>query len=284
MSEKNSTYNRTVPWAVGAAFLIFAVWGGCSVFGQKTEFDAKADAGVEVWAGADRFYQNAFNLGGDASIKRGGWALNAYASVRWWGANDGKVPGAPTNAEAGKVLSRTRGGYVTYRWRDVAVGVQIHRNMVHHFWRNKNSWRHDDFPHDNSWRGAVRRCEKEEEAEKVKPHAEGTCPSIGYWDAYGPRLAYHPDWGTISATAPIVQWKDLTLPPANLMTEATIRPSNNWRIVAHAEADREWYITGRAGAERRLYGSIWAQVIVAHEGPPDWREALQYAALGIVIR
>lgn len=281
-SNYESAYTKIIPWAVLLAFLILAGLAVNDCRGQT--FEADALAGVELWANSQHSYRNAFNLGGEAQMKWGPVVATGYAGVRWWGSANGIAAGVPTNAETQKVLERFRGLHVMLHYKDVAIGPHVHRRMVDHIWFAQKDWRHDYFPHKGGWRGAERRCAKGPDAEKTKSHAEGTCPSTGYWDAYGPRVSYNPDWGKIALSAPIVQWKDLTLTPSNLLLEATIRPMEGWEVEVWGEADMNWVIAADVTVQRRIASNLWGGIKAGRQHAPDWQHEIDFASIIFTIR
>lgn len=298
MTQTQSTWNRLAPWivaAAGAALLLlladsaFGQVGGeiatADVRGDSLQWRGETETRLEVWTGSKNCYQNAYDFIGETSLRWGPLSATGYADWRLWSSCDGIAEGSPLNAETNKVFATGYGGYLLVHLGPFGIGPQIHRHEVHHVWPNAPDWRGDYFPHDNSWRAAEARCEREGEAEKVKPYSEGPCPAVGYRERIGIRAAYLPSWGEIAVYAAIWQPKELTLRPHLGALTADITPTDKWRIQATARLDVEREIWGTVHLQRQIAGPLMLGITAFHRQPPGWRnDPINMVAATIALR
>jgi hypothetical protein len=246
--------------------------------GQTLTTDLEGRA--ELWPTDDRCYQHRWGASANVGVKWGPATVESWLGMTWWGACDQKIPGNPLNAESGKVLQRSHGVRLWVRATDwLRVGAAVQRDAVHHIWRSKRDWRHSNFPRDNSWRGAQKRCSAPEKADPV--YGKGVCPSIGYWDGLGPIAEITLPALTVYLDVPVWSRTQLTLPPPAFIWTVTAfegyRPYFKYRgeMAQNGSAINDFELG------YRLTETISVGVAGGVVGTPGWRADLRRVAFVI---
>lgn len=268
-------------WLVALFLMLLGALTVHDAMGQR--LDARIEGGLDLWAQSDRCYQHTWQTEVEAEMNWGRLNVTGHVTRRIWGACDAKIPSSPINAEADKVNEMIHGAYGTLRLVDgLRAGVQVHRRKAHHIWRNKRSKenRHNHFP--GSWQ--IGRETANGGSAPNWPEGGPQRPSIGYWDAFGPRLAYRADAGHLAVTYLPFRWKSLTLPYSEWLLRGEYRPNEDWMIRVEANRDVLERIHGRLRVERRVIRSLWMGVEVAKRNSPDWAEPLRYVSATVVFR
>ena len=275
--REGTLFSRLLPWIVVAVILLLAFLFVRDAHGQRLTGSAYAE--VEAWAQPDRCYQNALDGGGSATATWGPVTAEVGMSLKWWGACDAKAKGSFFNAEAAKVIGRSRHATVFYHYEGWAAGITVRRNGVHHVWRNQRD-RYSGFPISNDWRVANRRCA----TGTNPPNREAACPTIGYWDRLGPTVQYGGAWGEVQATYLTYQWKENTLTPTEWLFHATVTPLDRWRVEADVERDLSGAWQYDLHAERKMARRIWLGVTYGKIGDPGWRGGFRRVAATVSVR
>jgi hypothetical protein len=246
--------------------------------GQTVTTDLNGKA--ELWPTDDRCYQHRWGASANVGVEWGRLAIDSWLGMTWWAACDQLIPGNPLNAESGKVLQRSHGVRVWVRAAEwLRVGAAVQRDAVHHIWRNKRDWRHNNFPRDNSWRGAQERCSNPDEADPI--HGSAVCPSIGYWDALGPIAEITLPALSVYLDVPLWSRTEVTLPP----------PAFIWRVTAFKQSRPYFRYRGEVGRNGGAINDFEVGYAITETvsvgiaggvvGVPGWRSDLRRVALVI---
>lgn len=236
----------------------------------------------EYWPSDDQCYQNQIQANSSVTASMGAFTARGFLQFTWWGACDAKIKGSFLNAEAGKVIERSHGIELLYWIGDVGLGATIQRDAVHHIWRNSPDWRHNQFPHDNSWKGAEKRCLSPIESKPYNQWANGTCPGIGYWDGVGPTVVLDLESLRIELDAPIYHWKDLTLPSPILVWSFSFFKKQRFYLEGRGEVNSANSAVNDFEVGYDISNTVSIGVSAGTVGVPGWRDDLRRVA--IVLR
>jgi hypothetical protein len=241
-----------------------------------TDLNAKA----ELWPTDDRCYQHRWGASANVGVEWGRVTIRSWLGMTWWAACDQKIPGNPLNAESGRVLQRSHGVKLWVRATEwLRVGAAVQRDAVHHTWRNKRSWRHNNFPRDNSWRGAQERCSNPDEATPIRGSA--VCPSIGYWDALSPIAEITLPALSIYLDMPLWSRTEVTLPPPRVIWSITAFEGHRPYARLRGEIGRNGGATNDFEVGYAITETVSIGVAGGVIGVPGWRADLRRVAFVI---
>lgn len=225
-------------------FMSFFVLSTCAS-GQSLEIDYGMD--VSVWSAQQSCYQHTMDAGFEAEGQASIFFGEAFASFKWWGSCDSKIPSSFMNAESTRAITRKHGANAGIEYRGVQLGATIRRRADQIVWRHAEN--HRGFPRDNSVTGAIERCNAPDEIELTylmrSGHSTRTvttmverdmpCPGIGYWDGVRPYLGFERAGLDVSLVGPNWTWKDLTLPHPDWIAELSFE-RGVWSASAYGQA------------------------------------------------
>lgn len=246
--------------------------------------DGQAEWTLALWPqGHQRYWHHAqLDVGGQFHWSR--LRIGAYGTFEAWGAAPSRWDDSQANplvAEFIRTLERNHGAYLGAEAHGWLLGVQLHRRAVHHVWRHKSAFgRHDYFPIGGNWREGRKQC-SDDDAEPVADWATGDCPSLGYSERLGVRLAKTRGRLTGFVTVLPVQYKTLTLPPSTLLWGIGLDVSPDWRFEAKGSVEVTGLAYGTAQLKRKALERLWVSLEVGRRRDPGWKRGFWNVAVTV---
>jgi len=251
------------------------------------EVSGSSEASMSLWAASEDHYRHALSAEGDATLRWKALRATAYGHLKMWGGArtrfDTNAP-SPLTAEWRKVIGRSHGAYLGVALQSWTLAALLHRSAVQHVWQHKMlEDRHNYFPIQTDWKGAVERCKTGREG-KASQWADGTCPSLGYWEAVGARVAYEGDRYGVRVSYLPIRYKTLTLPPSVVLWSGQARLWDGVQVETEGEVDAQGNVFYDLSLHKRLIGFLWTGVRYGRISAPDWTQTITRWSFVMSIR
>lgn len=266
---------------------LFAVLGLLAAVPASAQtLDAQADWSLSLWPQSHQRYWHNAELNVKGQFRWSRLTVGLYGHIGAWGAAPTRFDDSQANpfiAEFVRTLERSQGVYLGTPVGGWMLGVQLHRRNVHHVWRHRNNveGRHDYFPVEGGWKEGRKHC-TDDDREPLAPWTTGgDCPSLGYSERLGVRLARVSGPLTGFVTVLPIRYKTLTLPPSVLLWGVGLDVSPVWRIEAEGSVDVTGIAYGTAQIKRKALDRLWVSLEAGRQRDPGWKRGFWIVALTI---
>jgi hypothetical protein len=250
-------------------------------------FDGQVEWDLSLWPKAQQRYWHNAKLDLEGGLRWSWMRASIRGRLQAWGASPSKFDDSqpsPLVAEFIRTIERHQGALVAARVGKWSVGVQLRRRAVHHVWRHRNAFgRHDYFPVGGNWKEGRKQCTDDDQTPVAK-WTNGDCPSIGYSERLGVRLANVEGKVTGYVSVLPIQYKTNTLPPSIAVWGAEAELSPRWHVKAQGSVEVTGLPYGTAQVKRKVLRGFWVGFKFGRERDPGWRRGFWTASFTIGSR
>lgn len=264
-----------------AMALLVAIPASAQTFSGQVEWD------LSLWPKAQQRYWHTAKVDLEGAVRWSWVRASVYGRIQVWGASPSKwddSQGSPLIAEFIRTMERHHGALIAAKAGKWSAGVQLRRRAVHHVWRHKKAFgRHDYFPIGGDWKEGRKQCTDDDQT-SVAGWVDGDCPSVGYSERLGVRLANVEGKVTGYVSVFPIQYKTVTLPPSIATWGAEVELSPGWQVEAEGSVEVTGIPYGTAQVKRQVYQGFWVGVKFGREQDPGWQRGFWMASFTIGSR
>lgn len=183
---------RTLRIALFAALAFAATALPVAQPASAQTFNTDVQWDLSLWPNQRQHYWHTTKVDIESEVRWRWITASVYGRVQAWGAAPHSADNSQANpliAEFINAIERHHGALLMGRVGEWSAGLQIRRRAVHHVWRHKKVFgRHDYFPVGGGWKEGRKQC-TDGDRDPVAGWTNGDCPSIGYAERIGVRIA-----------------------------------------------------------------------------------------------